>query len=134
MGQNMTDDCQWLYNYTHPNDIGEGASMTVAQGLSQADGGLGDGIMPHHAGGMMDTPIQLLPSKATPEKALFRACGYHDWNNRDERAGFKATVKSALSGIFDGSKTWFRHSESEKEKCLTKVSSLLMIKCVSTLP
>ena len=121
----MTDEFGWPVDYAHTADTGEVGYVN----LSRVDGGLGDATRPHH-GGMTDT-ASLLTSKHTPEKALFVACGYHDWKNPFERARFKAKVKSAVTGIFAGLKTWFRHSSSEKAICLTKFSSALNIEYVS---
>ena len=122
----MTDTFGWPVDYPHTADTGEVGYVN----LSRVDGGLGDPTRPLHHDGMTDTP-SLLTSKHTPEKALFVACGYHDWKNQSERATFKAKVKLAVAGIFAGLKTWFRHSSSEKAECVTKFSSALTIEYVS---
>jgi hypothetical protein len=120
----MTDAFGWPVDYTHTDDTGEVGYVN----LSRVAGGLGDATRPHHDG-MTNTP-SLLTSKHTPEKALFVACGYLDWKNPSERARFKAKVKSAVTGIFAGLKTWFRHSSSEKAECVTNFSSALKIEYV----
>ena len=121
----MTDEFGWPVGYIRTADTGEVGYVH----LSRLDGGLGDAPRPHHSG-MTDTP-SLLTSKHTPEKALFVACGYHDWKNLFERASFKAKVKSAVAGIFAGVKTWFKHSSSEQAICVTRFSSALNIEYVS---
>jgi hypothetical protein len=125
MDLNMTDEFGWPVDYTHTGDTGEVGYVN----LSRVDGGLGDPTRPHH-GGMTDTS-SLLTSKHTPEKALFVASGYHDWKNLLERASFKERVKLAVEGIFAGLKTWFKHSPSEKARCVMKFSSALNIEYVS---
>ena len=82
--------------------------------------GLGDAL---HLSGMRDNSI----TRNTPRSELFAVCGYHNWNDSVERRAFTDRVKSAISNIFDTSKTWFHYSRKEKEDCVTRFLSALSI-------
>lgn len=69
--------------------------------------------------------------KSTPMKELFYACGYHDWENHNQRNEFNEKKKGAVSKLFDGSKTWHKHLESERRECVRRFLSSLIVKYVS---
>ena len=60
------------------------------------------------------------PGTLTPRKELFRACGYLNWNNKEERRHFWARINPVVGKLFDGERTWHTLLENEQDDCVNK--------------
>lgn len=64
--------------------------------------------------------ISIIPGKLAPRQELFRACGYLNWNDKEERKHFLAMVNPVVGELFDGERTWHTLLKNEQAECVNK--------------
>jgi len=95
--------------------------------LFEADGWQVETITHHPI--VIPNPSDNEPAKLTPQQALFCACGYRDWADKQIRANFRKQVEPAVARLFDGERTWHEHSNDEKSQCISRFVSILGLRC-----